>query len=93
MDEPFGALDALTRQKLHALLLDLWEADKKTVIFITHDVSEAVLLSDRVLVMSGSPGRVDAEVPIDLPRPRTDAIKSTPAFLGLADRIMERLGH
>ena len=93
MDEPFGALDALTRQKLHALLLDLWEADKKTVIFITHDVSEAVLLSDRVLVMSGSPGRVDAEVPIDLPRPRTDAIKSTPAFLGLVDRIMERLGH
>jgi NitT/TauT family transport system ATP-binding protein len=93
MDEPFGALDALTRRKLHGLLLQLWEADKKTVIFITHDVDESVLLSDRILVMSGQPGRIDTEIVVDLPRPRTDAIKSSPAYLALVERILARLGH
>jgi NitT/TauT family transport system ATP-binding protein len=93
MDEPFGALDALTRQKLHALLLELWEADRKTALFVTHDVAEAVFLSDRVLIMSPRPGRIEAEVAIDLPRPRTDATRSHPDYLALVDRILSRLIH
>jgi NitT/TauT family transport system ATP-binding protein len=93
MDEPFGALDALTRQKLHRLLLELWEADRKTVLFVTHDVAEAVFLSDRVLIMSPRPGRIEAEVAIDLPRPRTDATRSHPDYLALVDRILSRLIH
>ena len=93
MDEPFGALDALTRQKLHRLLLELWEADRKTVLFVTHDVAEAVFLSDRVLIMGPRPGRIEQEVEIDLPRPRTDATRSHPDYLALVDRILARLVH
>jgi len=70
MDEPFGALDAHTRTTLQNELLTIWERDRKTVLFVTHGVDEAVFLSDRVLVMSGSPGRIAADVKIDLPRPR-----------------------
>jgi len=93
MDEPFGALDALTRQKLHRLLLELWEADRKTVLFVTHDVAEAVFLSDRVLIMSPRPGHIEQEVKIDLPRPRTDAMRSHPDYLGLVDKILAKLIH
>ncbi len=93
MDEPFGALDALTRQKLHHLLLELWEADRKTVLFVTHDVPEAVFLSDRVLIMSARPGRIEQDVAIDLPRPRKDATRSHPDYLALVDRILARLIH
>ena len=70
MDEPFGALDAHTRVRLQNELLGLWERDRKTVLFVTHAVDEAVFLSDRVVVMSRQPGRLKATVPIDLPRPR-----------------------
>jgi NitT/TauT family transport system ATP-binding protein/sulfonate transport system ATP-binding protein len=70
MDEPFGALDALTRTKLQEELLDIWRRTRLTVIFVTHSVEEAVLLADRVLVMSAGPGRIDGDFPIDLPRPR-----------------------
>jgi ABC-type nitrate/sulfonate/bicarbonate transport system ATPase subunit len=70
MDEPFGALDALTRTKLQEELLDIWQRTRLTVIFVTHSVEEAVLLADRVLVMSAGPGRIDGDFPIDLPRPR-----------------------
>jgi NitT/TauT family transport system ATP-binding protein len=93
MDEPFGALDALTRQKLHRLLLELWEADRKTVLFVTHDVAEAVFLSDRVLIMSPRPGRIEQEVDIALPRPRTDATRSHPDYLALVDKILATLIH
>lgn len=94
MDEPFGALDALTRRKLHTLLLELsGGADKKTVIFITHDVDEAVLLSDRILIMSGSPGRIEAEIVNDLPRPRTDEMKSMPEYIAMTKEILARLEH
>jgi NitT/TauT family transport system ATP-binding protein len=93
MDEPFGALDALTRQKLHHLLLELWDANRKTVLFVTHDVAEAVFLSDRVLIMTPRPGRIESEVKIDLPRPRTDAIRSTPRYLALVDTILGKLIH
>lgn len=71
MDEPFGALDAQTKLQLEAVLLDLWSVEKRTVMFITHDLNEAVTLSDRVIVMSGRPGRILADIPIPLQRPRS----------------------
>ncbi|HSR54681.1 MAG TPA: ABC transporter ATP-binding protein [Alphaproteobacteria bacterium] len=72
MDEPFGAIDAQTREFMQEELLRIWQEEKKTVIFITHDLDEAVLLADRVLLMSQGPGRVRELIPVDLPRPRTD---------------------
>lgn len=71
MDEPFGALDAQTKLQLEDLLLELWSAERRTVVFITHDLNEAVTLSDRVVVMSSRPGRIVADIPIGLPRPRS----------------------
>jgi NitT/TauT family transport system ATP-binding protein len=81
MDEPFGALDALTREVLQDQLLRLWERDRKTVLFVTHSIDEAVLLSDRVVIMGTRPGRVKQIVPINLPRPRQPAeIRLHPEF-------------
>jgi NitT/TauT family transport system ATP-binding protein len=73
MDEPFGALDALTRTALQNELLDIWERDRKTVLFVTHSVEEAVFLSDRVIVLTRAPGRIKAAIDIALPRPRRRA--------------------
>lgn len=73
MDEPFGALDAQTRSLMQELLLRIWERERKTVLFVTHDVDEAILLADRVLVMSARPGRIKKEIPIDIPRPRNNS--------------------
>ena len=70
MDEPFGALDAITRDGLQQKLLEIWQANRKTVLFVTHSVDEAVFLSDRVVVLSPHPGRLKMEIPIDMPRPR-----------------------
>jgi NitT/TauT family transport system ATP-binding protein len=80
MDEPFGALDALTRDQMNVDLLRLWERGRKTVLFVTHSIAEAVFLSDRVIVMSPAPGRIDLELPIDLPRPRRLKVRETRQF-------------
>ncbi len=90
MDEPFGALDALTRDELNLELQRLWLASKKTVLFITHSIAEAVLLSDRVVVMAADPGRIIETIPIDLPRPRTLDTRETPEFGHYAKIIRKR---
>ncbi|MGC4074403.1 MAG: ABC transporter ATP-binding protein [Nibricoccus sp.] len=87
MDEPFGALDALTRDLMQELLLRLWEKHRNTVVFITHDVDEAVFLSDRVIVMATRPGRVRADIRINLPRPRTAEMRDLPEFTRLRREI------
>jgi NitT/TauT family transport system ATP-binding protein len=91
MDEPFAAVDALTRQKLHSLLMDICSRTQTTVIFITHDVYEAVLLSDRVLVMSERPGTIEADIKVPFARPRDPALRSDPSYGALCARILELL--
>ncbi len=91
MDEPFGALDALTREVMCFELLRLWEESQKTVLFVTHSIPEAVLLADRVVVMTARPGRIHAIVDIDLERPRRLETMATPAFSALTGRIREML--
>jgi ABC-type nitrate/sulfonate/bicarbonate transport system ATPase subunit len=88
MDEPFGALDALTREQLQHELLQIWTRTGVTVIFVTHSVEEAVLLADRVLVMSAGPGRIENDVIIDLPRPRD---VSSPEFNAVRRDVARRL--
>lgn len=87
MDEPFSALDEFTREKLHIDLLKIWRKTNKTVIFVTHNISESVFLSDRVCVLSPHPGRLSAVVDIDLPRPRTLDMMDTQEFTELVARV------
>lgn len=91
MDEPMGALDAQTRTLLQEDLVALWEADRKTVLLVTHSIDEAVLLGDRVVVMTHSPGRIKAEYSVDLARPRTQEIASSPVFGELRSTIWATL--
>ena len=91
MDEPFGALDEIVRDKLNEQLLRLWERTGKTVVFVTHSIPEAVFLSTRIVVMSPRPGRVQDVVRCDLPRDRTLDIRETPAFLEIAHRVRQGL--
>lgn len=91
MDEPFAALDAQTRETLQIELLRIWETDKKTIIFVTHSIDEAILLSDRVAFMSNRPGRVRELVPIDLPRPRTEEIRNSGTFARIRKNLWAML--
>jgi NitT/TauT family transport system ATP-binding protein len=95
MDEPFGALDEIVRDKLNQQLLELWAATKKTVVFVTHSIPEAVFLSTRIVVMSPRPGRIIDVIETNLPRDRTLDIRETAAFLKIAQRVREGLkaGH
>jgi NitT/TauT family transport system ATP-binding protein len=83
MDEPFGALDAQTRAVMQDNLLELRDRIKATIVFVTHDIDEAILLSDRVLIMSAGPGRILRHLAVNLPRPRSNAILLEPAYLAL----------
>jgi len=92
LDEPFGALDALTREEMNLELLRIWSEKRKTSVLITHSIAEAVFLADRVIVMTPRPGRVAEIVPVDLPRPRAGAVRLTPQFAALVRRIGEHIG-
>jgi NitT/TauT family transport system ATP-binding protein len=90
MDEPFGALDALTREQMRIDLEKLWLGRRQTTVFITHGIAEAVALADRVVVMTPRPGRIDTVLPIDLPRPRDKAVLASPRFAEYCEAITER---
>ena len=89
MDEPFGALDYITRFKMRADLVRIWQAERKTILFVTHDIDEAIQLADRVLVMSRRPATIQEVVDVDLPRPRD---LDSPAYLERRDRIFNAMG-
>jgi len=91
LDEPFAALDALTREAMREWLLGVWESDRKTILFVTHDVEEAVFLSDRVYVMSARPGTIRTAIDVGLPRPRALEVSATPAFAELKERLLAPL--
>jgi NitT/TauT family transport system ATP-binding protein len=93
MDEPFGALDALTRVKLQEQLLDTWNREKRTVMFITHDVDEAVFLANRVVVMAARPGRIYDVIDVNLPYPRTEDVRLSPEFADLRNRVWHSVYH
>lgn len=93
MDEPFGALDEMTRGQLNKELLDIWKEMKQTIIFITHSVEEAVLLSNRVYVMGTNPGRIIGEINIDLPRPRHLDLVTDNVFIDYCEDLTARIGH
>jgi len=93
MDEPFGALDALTRVQMQEQLLATWSTERRTVMFITHDVDEAVFLANRVVVMSARPGRINRVISVDLPYPRTEAIRLSPEFAEIRNRIWPAVYH
>ncbi len=92
LDEPFGSLDALSRERMNLDLLRIWRDQGVTAVMVTHDLEEAVLLADRVLVMSARPGRICAEVKVDLPRPRTVEVTYTEFFGVLSRRVREAIG-
>jgi len=91
MDEPFGALDAQTRELMQEELQAIWQENRRTVLFITHDIEEAIYLGDRVVVFTARPGRLKEEVRIDLPRPRSIEVKKTAAYLGYRNRVWDLL--
>jgi ABC-type nitrate/sulfonate/bicarbonate transport system ATPase subunit len=91
LDEPFGALDNQTRALMQELLLGIWERERKTVLFVTHDIEEAIFMASRVLVMSARPGRVKADIRVDLPYPRHYTIKTSPEFSSLKARLTEEI--
>jgi len=93
MDEPFGALDAFTRDEMNLLIQEIWMETGKTIIFITHSITEAVFLADRIVVMSARPGRISNIVDVDLPRPRPVKLQTTPDFLERVEAIKAMIDH
>ena len=91
LDEPFGALDNQTRALMQEMLLGIWERERKTVIFVTHDIEEAVFLASRVVVMSARPGRIKADVAVDLAHPRRYTVKTSPEFSALKAQLTEEI--
>jgi len=87
MDEPFGALDALTRSVMQDFLLEIWEGERKTALLVTHDIDEAIYLADRMVLMTAHPGRVQEIIRVDLPRPRRYDMRSEPRFIALRDHV------
>jgi NitT/TauT family transport system ATP-binding protein len=92
MDEPFAALDAITREEMAVELHRVWEADRKTVVFVTHSVPEAVLLSERIVVMSPRPGRIADIVDVPLPRPRNLDMQYSEQFGAIARHVRDQIG-
>ena len=88
LDEPFGALDAITRLQLQSTLIDVWQETGKTILFVTHDVEEALFLSDEIIVLTARPGRVRARLRVTLPRPRTSEMLASPELMGLKAQLM-----
>lgn len=93
MDEPFGALDALTRVRMQEQLLETWEQEKRTIVFITHDVDEAAFLANRVVVMAAKPGRIHKIIDVDLPYPRNEAVRLSPEFTQIRNEIWTSVYH
>jgi ABC-type nitrate/sulfonate/bicarbonate transport system ATPase subunit len=91
LDEPFGALDNQTRALMQELLLGIWERERKTVLFVTHDIEEAIFLASRILVMTARPGRIKADIAVELPHPRHYTIKTSPEFSALKARLTEEI--
>ncbi|WP_288581337.1 ABC transporter ATP-binding protein [uncultured Methylobacterium sp.] len=91
LDEPFGALDNQTRGLMQELLLGIWERERKTVIFVTHDIEEAIFMASRVIVMTARPGRIKADVPVDLGHPRHYTLKTSPDFSRLKAQLTEEI--
>ena len=91
LDEPFGALDNQTRVLMQELLLGIWESARKTVLFVTHDIDEAIFMANRVAVFSARPGRIKADIPVNLPHPRHYTVKTTPEFMALKARLTEEI--
>ena len=91
LDEPFGALDNQTRSLMQELLLGLWEAERKTILFVTHDIEEAIFMANRVVVMSARPGRIKADVPVPLAHPRHYTVKTSPEFSALKAELTEQI--
>ena len=91
LDEPFGALDNQTRSLMQEMLLGIWERERKTVLFVTHDIEEAIFVGSRVVVMSARPGRIKADIAVELPHPRPYTIKTSPEFVALKERLVEEI--
>jgi NitT/TauT family transport system ATP-binding protein len=92
LDEPFGSLDALTRERMWMELSSIWQRRRQTVIMVTHSISESLFLADRVLVLTQRPGRIKLDLEVDLPRPRRDEMRYTPHFGRLARKLKEAIG-
>ena len=93
LDEPFGALDALTRERMAMELARIWQTNRKTVIMVTHSISEALLLADRILVLTSRPGKIGLDLAVDLARPRWEQVRYSPDFAALEQQLRQAITH